>query len=148
MTTIHPIQERAADRFGRRVAARLSAGTAELPYEVTERLRAARSQALAVRKPVATARMARPVSVNGGGTATLGFGDEGLNLWSRIASALPLLVLAAGLILIYDVQTDQRASEIAEVDAALLIDDLPPAAYADPGFVQFLKSSQRVPAAQ
>jgi hypothetical protein len=26
------------------------------------------------------------------------------------------------------------------VDAALLTDDLPPSAYADPGFAQFLKS--------
>ena len=28
-----------------------------------------------------------------------------------------------------------------KVDAALLTDDLPPSAYADPGFVQFLKTS-------
>jgi len=28
----------------------------------------------------------------------------------------------------------------AGMDAALLADDLPPAAYSDPGFVQFLKS--------
>ena len=37
------------------------------------------------------------------------------------------------------------ASEIAEVDAALLTGDLPPSAYADPGFVQFLKSSHQTP---
>jgi hypothetical protein len=42
--------------------------------------------------------------------------------------------------LIHSAQTDRRASELAEVDAALLTDDLPPSAYADPGFVQFLKS--------
>jgi hypothetical protein len=51
-------------------------------------------------------------------------------------------VLAAGLILIHTVQNDWRATEVAEVDAALLTDDLPPSAYADPGFVQFLKSSR------
>ena len=33
-----------------------------------------------------------------------------------------------------------QTSEVAEVDAAILTDDLPPAAYADPGFTQFLKS--------
>ena len=48
------------DRFGHRVAARLSAGTAELPYEVSERLRAARTQALARRKRVAGLRTADP----------------------------------------------------------------------------------------
>jgi hypothetical protein len=58
----------------------------------------------------------------------------------RIASVLPLLVLAAGLVLIHMVQTERRASELAEIDAALLTDDLPPAAYSDPGFVQFLKA--------
>ena len=31
--------------------------------------------------------------------------------------------------------------ELAEVDAALLTDALPPAAYADPGFLQFLKGN-------
>jgi hypothetical protein len=53
---------------------------------------------------------------------------------------LPLVILAAGLVLIHTVQTERRASELAEVDAALLADDLPPAAYADPGFVQYLKT--------
>ena len=31
--------------------------------------------------------------------------------------------------------------ELAEIDTALLVDDLPPAAYSDPGFVQFLRQS-------
>jgi hypothetical protein len=34
---------------------------------------------------------------------------------------------------------DNRAKELAEIDAAILTDDLPPAAYTDPGFAQFLK---------
>jgi hypothetical protein len=42
---------------------------------------------------------------------------------------------------IHSLENDRRASEVAEVDAALLTDDLPPAAYADPGFIQFLKQS-------
>jgi len=129
----------ASDRFGRQVAARLSLGTAELPYEITERLRAARVQAMAHRKLV-SAQKATAVVASGGGTATLGFGDEGVSWWNRVASALPILVLAAGLVAIHVVQNDRRASELAEVDAAILTDDLPPAAYTDPGFSQFLKS--------
>jgi hypothetical protein len=50
-------------------------------------------------------------------------------------------VLLAGLVTIHVVQNEYRARELAEIDAALLTDDLPPAAYADPGFVQFLKST-------
>lgn len=128
------------DRIGRLVAARLAAGTADLPHEVTERLRAARVQALAHRR-LATVRTVPAVAASGG-AATLTFGDEGMSLWSRIGSAIPLLALVAGLFLIHTVQNERRANEVAEVDAALLTDDLPPAAYADPGFAQFLKSGR------
>jgi len=130
------------DRFARQVVARLATGTAELPYEVSERLRAGRVQALANRKraPEAVLHTATAVSKSGG-AATLTMGDERQSWWSRIASALPIVALAAGLIVVYTLENDRRATEVAEVDAALLTDDLPPAAYADPGFVQFLKQS-------
>jgi hypothetical protein len=128
------------DQFGQRVVARLAAGTAELPHDISERLRAARVQALSRRK-LSSLQSASSVSVSGG-QASLGFGDEVFGLWNRIAAALPLLALAAGLVTIHVVQNERRASDLAEVDAALLTDDLPPSAYADPGFVQFLKVGQ------
>ncbi|MEJ5989161.1 DUF3619 family protein [Ramlibacter sp. PS3R-8] len=138
MTTTQRAQ-RQADQFGRAVAMRLSAGAEEMPYETRERLRAARMRALALRSTPARA----PVVVGRGAAATLALGGDERSWFNRIASALPLIVLAAGLVLIHSIQTDRRASELAEVDAALLTDDLPPAAYADPGFVQYLKSSGR-----
>jgi hypothetical protein len=113
---------------------------AELPYGITERLRAARAQAVARRKP-ASLRRAFSIFASGG-AATLTFGDDGAGLWNRVAAVLPLVVLAAGLILIHAIQDERRASEVAEVDAALLTDDLPPSAYADPGFAQFLRFSK------
>jgi hypothetical protein len=128
-----------ADLYGRRVAARLSEGAAGLPYEVSERLRAARMQAVAGRKRVAGLRTATTVSASGG-AATI-TGDEQFSLWHFAASALPMVALVAGLVFIHVVQNERRANEVAEVDAALLTDDLPPAAYADPGFIQFLKQS-------
>lgn len=127
------------DRFGRQVAARLSAGAGEVPYDISERLRAARVQAVSRRK-VTAVRTASAV-VASGGAASLTFGDEGLNFWSRLASGLPIVALLVGLVAINVIQNEDRAREVAEVDAALLTDDLPPAAYADPGFVQFLKTS-------
>lgn len=132
--------EQLQDRFGRLVAARLSAGTAELPYGIGERLRAARVQAVAVRKPASLGTASSVVA--SGGAATLTFGGEGQGWGNRIASALPLIALVAGLILIHAVQNERRASEVAEVDAALLTDDLPLSAYADSGFIQFLKSGR------
>jgi hypothetical protein len=130
------LAHRQADQFGRAVAMRLSAGSQELPYEVRERLRAVRVRALEARKKPAVA----PVVVGRGASASLALRHPWLY---RIGSVLPLVVLAAGLVLIHTVQTDRRATELAEVDTALLTDDLPPAAYADPGFVQFLKQSGR-----
>ncbi|MDP2768972.1 MAG: DUF3619 family protein, partial [Giesbergeria sp.] len=51
MNTSHtPLHELPADRFARRVTARLTEGASELPYDISERLRAARMQALARRK--------------------------------------------------------------------------------------------------
>jgi hypothetical protein len=134
MTTTDPLRARQADQFGRRVAMRLDAATREMPYEVNERLRAARVRALQVRRQHEVA----PVIVGRGGAATLGLGQR--SWFNRLASVLPLVLLAAGLVLIHIAQSDRRATELAEVDAALLTDDLPPAAYADPGFVQYLKS--------
>ncbi|MEY4712394.1 MAG: hypothetical protein RIS88_1844 [Pseudomonadota bacterium] len=128
---LHPLQ----DQFGQRVAARLSEGAAQLPYDIAERLRAARARATAGRKREAIVPV-RSHALAGAGRLV----DEGLSLWGRLASALPGVVLAAGLVTIHFVQNELRASEVAEVDAALLTDDLPPAAYTDPGFVRFLQS--------
>ena len=58
-----------------------------------------------------------------------------------MASVLPLVALVAGLVLINGIQNEDRANEVAEVDTALLTDDLPPAAYTDSGFIQYLKSA-------
>ena len=146
MNTEHtpsPHAQAAAERFALRVTARLSSGTADLPYDISERLRASRMQALAKRKkewvPV---RLAAPVVVQGGGSATLGRdGSERGGWWNALVSAVPLTALVVGLVVINIAQDESSANDVAEVDAALLTDDLPPAAYADPGFVQFLKTS-------
>ena len=133
----------AQDRFALRVTARLSGAADSLPYDVSERLRAAREQALDQRKQalVRTARHVQAVQVSGNGAATLtlGGGNDTPGWMNRIASALPLIALVVGLVTINLVQNDLRADEVAEVDAAILTDDLPPAAYTDPGFAQFLK---------
>lgn len=131
------------DRYGLKAASYLSAGAADLPYDISERLRAARVQAVAKRK-ISTVQTAPATAVLGnGGSATLAGGsDEGLGWFGRIAAVLPLIALVVGLLTITSIQNDKRAQELAEVDAALLTDDLPPAAFADPGFVQYLKATR------
>ena len=126
-------------RFALRVTARLSAGAEELPHDIAERLRVARQQALARRRQALLARPATPASARGRAGASR-FGDEGLGFWGRLASATLVMTLAVGLVTISIVQDDDRAVEVADLDAALLTDDLPPAAYSDPGFLQYLKA--------
>ncbi|MEO6623264.1 MAG: DUF3619 family protein [Burkholderiaceae bacterium] len=129
------------DRYALKVAAHLSLAAESVPHDIGERLRVARQQAVGKRKIV------KPVTagqaVMSGGAAALGFGDEGLDLWGRVASALPLIAMVIGLVMIHGVQNDLVANELAAVDAALLVDDLPPAAYADPGFAEFVKMTRK-----
>ena len=140
----------AADAYARRLTARLTHGNADLPYDITERLRAARMQALAQRKrpaiqTVQQTESATQILVHGASASLGGWGREGGNWWRAVMSAVPLAALVIGLFVVNMEQDDAVASEIAEVDAVLLTGDLPPSAYADPGFVQFLKSSHQTP---
>lgn len=127
------------DRYGLRLGAQLSLGLAQIPYQVSERLRAAREQALALRKRPGL-QTSGAALLAGGGTLALEPGASGQGWIARLASLLPLAALVLGLIAVQSALDDLRADELAEVDAALLTDDLPPVAYADTGFLQFLKS--------
>lgn len=135
-----------AERFARRVTARLDEGTSQLPYDISERLRAARVQALEKRKKPVLIHQTAPVPGSllvraGRNTASLGgWSSEGGTWWRLLVSAVPVLALVAGLVAINLVQDEHSTLDVAAVDAALLTDDLPPSAYADPGFVQFLKT--------
>ena len=128
-------------RFARRIVARLSDGAGDLGGDVAERLRFGRERALE-RAALArkTAAASSTVGVTGTGAALLGGGS---GWWMRVASVLPLVALLVGLVLIQRWQTTAQISVAAEVDAALLADDLPPTAYRDAGFVEFLKTPPR-----
>jgi len=129
------------DRFALKAVSYLSKNASELPHDISERLRVARAQAVAKRKiaKIQTAGSA----VNLGGSAAMTWGSsDGLSWWGRVGSFMLLIALVVGMLAINSVQSDNRAQEIAEVDAALLTDDLPPAAFSDPGFLQFLKTNR------
>jgi len=128
-------------RFALRVAASLSEQAGALPHDIGERLRVAREQAVARARQ---ARLAQPaaaqqVLVQTQGSLVLGSSPS---LWQRLASVLPLMVLVLGLVLIQHLHEQADIQAAAEVDAALLADDLPPEAYGDPGFVAYLKQPE------
>jgi len=128
------------DAFGKAVSRRLSQGAGDIPHDISERLKVARAQAVAKRKIIA-APLASAVSYSGA-EAVLQIGGNEDDWWNRIASLIPLIALVAGLISIAVLQDDLRSSELAEVDAELLTDELPPAAFTDPGFAQYLRVNQ------
>lgn len=68
--------------------------------------------------------------------------DEAPPTWGwRLASALPVLALVVGLWLIHKTYQQEQVQAATEVDMALLTDELPPNAYADPGFEEYLRSA-------
>lgn len=163
-------------RFALRLSARLDDSAKALPHDITERLRVAREQAVRAavqaRPQVAMAPEYVPssqlagVSMAGSGSsgqASLsGWGtgmqhrdrqhgrgmDDGPLPWGwRLASALPALALVVGLWGIHIWYQSEKVQAASDVDMALLTDDLPPAAYADPGFEEYLQTEPPVSAA-
>ncbi len=131
------------DQFAQQIAARLTDGSKELPHDISERLRAARVQAVEKRKWV-LAQTAVDVYAHGhSGILTASHGTHHSSWWNRLGAVGLLLTLVLGLLTIGVIQDETGARELADIDAALLTDDLPPAAYIDAGFVQFLKTHGR-----
>lgn len=128
------------DLWGRALAAQLNVASQDLGHDIDERLRVARQMALKSR-PMPQRLMRHSLAVQANGTLS-GPPDEGLNLWRILVSALPLLALVSGLMFIQTLQEELAETDIASLDSALLLDELPPDAYTDQGFLQFLKLQQ------
>lgn len=121
-------------RFALRVTSRLSEHAESLPEDVTERLRFARQSALArARAARSAAGAAAPAPRRTWGVAPW---------WIKLASFAPLVMLLLGLGVIDELHDRSEIAAAAEVDVALLADDLPPDAYQDAGFLEFLKTAQ------
>lgn len=120
----------------------LDENLASLPASTTERLAAARKLALS-RKKADTAPVAgrqRIKRLFGWLNLESSFSRTGLG---RLGVALPLLALVVGLGGLYQYEQEQRIDELAELDAAMLADELPLTAYLDHGFNAYLESQQR-----
>ena len=125
----HELEAR-QERFARRVTARLSEQAESVSPDISERLRFARESALArarsQREAAAAPAVRRGVSP----------------WWLRVASFAPLVMLLLGLGVINELHDRSEIAAAAEIDVALLADNLPPDAYRDAGFVEFLRTAQ------
>ena len=133
-----PSAASAQDLLGKRLTKMLDENTS-LSYEVTERLRAARTRALSLRRITQPQLQTSEETQTKNGHALLKFPSQIQLFFQTFGSIIPLLGLVAGLILINEFHNDQSALELAEIDSALLTDDLPPNAYTDPSFLDYLK---------
>jgi hypothetical protein len=118
--------------FAYKVRHALNANLDDLPAATTDRLAAARKLAMSRKKAHAPAAIAQR-SLAGNVGAFFSFSSLG-----RAGVAIPLLALVAGLAGVYQYEQERRIEEIAELDAAVLSDELPLTAYLDHGFNAYL----------
>ncbi|WP_321879040.1 DUF3619 family protein [Paraburkholderia bannensis] len=120
----------------------LDESAASLPSATTARLTAARKAALARKKaePVLVRVPSLAAAGVGAGVAALpgGLPPRRRSALARFALAWPLAALVAGLFAIAYFEDQQRTAELADIDAAMLSDDLPLTAYLDHGFNAYL----------
>jgi hypothetical protein len=122
--------------FAYKVRHALNENLYNIPASATEKLASARKIALSRKKKESPLRAWLPQRAVAGDVGVLF--DKPLSWLGRMGLAVPVVVLVAGLIGIYQFEQQQRISETAEIDAAVLADELPLSAYLDHGFNAYL----------
>jgi len=130
----------ALDDVGTQLANHLSTGTEQLDPYIAQRLRAIREQAVDQHR-WSMAQAANSVLATDQGTPHNNGSGSRHHRWQQLGGVGLLVALLLSLWTINTIQDDQEALDAADVDRVLLTDDLPPAAYLDPGFKHFLKLS-------
>ncbi|WP_244744442.1 DUF3619 family protein [Paraburkholderia terricola] len=124
--------------FARQVRRALDENAARIPSATVDRLAAARRAALARKKPETVSAPVLVPAFAGAGTPQLDTPQRRRSPLRRFALAWPLAALVASLIGIAYWEDQQRTAELADIDAAMLSDDLPLNAYLDHGFNAYL----------
>ena len=119
------------EALARRLASSLD--SSPLSFEITERLRVSRARAMAAQR----IRLNHQIQSDGSLLMSTGTSDE-RGFWWRLAALLPLVALVVGLLTIHGLLENHLELEVADIETALLTDDLPLDAYTDPGFLRFL----------
>jgi hypothetical protein len=113
-----------------------------LPYRAVRRLTAARTAALAHARTDTSPRFAHEaVRAGHRPTAELAGTPAPRLAWRIAAVVVPIAIVAAGLFGISVLERHQRADDLADLDAAMLADEVPISAYADRGFGVYLRNA-------
>ncbi|HEY1997852.1 DUF3619 family protein [Paraburkholderia sp.] len=127
--------------FARQVRRALDENAASLSPATVDRLAVARRAALARKKPEpVTAPVFVPALAGAGGLSMpqVELPSRRRSPLRRFALAWPLAALVVSLVAIAYWEDQQRTAELADIDAAMLSDDLPLNAYLDHGFNAYL----------
>lgn len=126
--------------FAYRVRHALNEKLDDLPASTTDRLAAARQAALSRKKAHVEVRVTQTATATAGGRG--GLLSDPFGWMSRFSVALPLLLVVGGMIGVYQYEQQQSIAELAELDAAVLSDELPLSAYLDHGFNAYLETRE------
>lgn len=121
--------------FGFRIRQALNEGLEHVDYRTTLKLQQAREAALVRQRGAQTSRSWVLQTAGGAGPV-----EDSPGWWSRLGLAAPVLALVIGFVGIYQYQEQRRISELADMDFAVLMDEIPLDAYADKGFGALLRS--------
>ena len=120
--------------FAYKVRHALNENLDNLPVSTADRLASARKIAISRKKAQTPVRAAQGQRMLAGNISSL----FTFSWMGRMGVAIPLLALVAALSGVYQYEQERRIAEIAELDAAVLSDELPLTAYLDHGFNAYL----------
>lgn len=121
--------------FAYRVKHALDQNLDNLPASAADRLASARKIALSRKKPDTLRVRINRLAIAG---QFGGYLQEHMFWLGRVGVMTPLLVGALVFVGLYEFEREQRIAELAELDVAVLADDLPVSAYVDQGFNAYL----------
>lgn len=131
-------------RFAHRVRLALDEASDAPSPNISARLAAARQAALARKKPEPAMVLQPALALAGVGTASApeAGGRRAFEKLGRLGLLWPLAALIVGLAGIAYWEHEQHIKDLADIDAAVLSDELPLSAYADHGFNAYVKRAQ------
>lgn len=140
-------KEKAEIDFAYKIRRAMTESSEQLPQATLDRLAAARATALSRQKQAEPSKALALGGVLAGGNG-LSLGQSlgqsfSQHAWlKKLWIILPIAALCFGLFGIYEHEQEQQINDLAEIDAALLVDELPPDAYLDNGFNAYVNQEK------
>lgn len=122
--------------FAYKIRHALNENADNLPASTLDKLASSRKLAVSRKKQGSALRVFVSRTVMAGRAGA--FFNEPFPWLGRLGVAIPLIAVAVGLTSIYNFEQQRRIDETAEIDAAVLSDELPLSAYVDNGFNAYL----------